>query len=46
MQIKYFRILQEPFSIEGGDMTPTMKLKKRIIEEKNKDLLDSMYKED
>jgi long-chain acyl-CoA synthetase len=46
MQIKYFRILQEPFSIEGGDMTPTMKLKKRVIEEKNKDLLDSMYKED
>jgi long-chain acyl-CoA synthetase len=45
MQIKYYRILPAPFSIEGGEMTPTMKLKKRVIEEKYKDLLDSMYKE-
>lgn len=45
MQIKYFRILEEPFSIEHGEMTPTMKLKKRVIEERYKDLLDSMYKE-
>ena len=46
MQVKYFRILQEPFSIESGEMTPTMKLKKRVIEERYKDLLDSMYRED
>jgi len=45
MQIKYYRILPAPFSIEGGEMTPTMKLKKRVIEDKYKDLLDSMYKE-
>jgi long-chain acyl-CoA synthetase len=45
MQIKYFRILEEPFSIEHGEMTPTMKLKKRVIEERYKDLLDGMYKE-
>jgi len=46
MQIKYFRILEKPFSIEAGEMTPTMKLKKRVVEERYKDLLDSMYKED
>ena len=45
MQIKYFRVLQKPFSIEGGELTPTMKLKKRVVEEKYKDLLDSMYRE-
>jgi long-chain acyl-CoA synthetase len=45
MQIKYYRILPTPFSMEGGEMTPTMKLKKRVIEEKYKDILDSMYKE-
>jgi len=46
MQVKYFRILEKPFSIEGGEMTPTMKLKKRVVEEKYKDLLDSMYREE
>ena len=46
MQIKYYRILPATFSIEGGEMTPTMKLKKRVIEDKYKDLLDSMYKEE
>jgi long-chain acyl-CoA synthetase len=46
IQIKSFRILEKPFSIEAGEMTPTMKLKKRVVEEKYKDLLNSMYKED
>ena len=46
MQIKYYRILPAPFSIEGGEMTPTMKLKKRVIEDKYKDLLDGMYREE
>jgi len=45
MQIKYFRILPEPFSIETGELTPTMKLKKRVIEEKYRELLDEMYKD-
>jgi long-chain acyl-CoA synthetase len=43
MQVKYFRVAPHPFSIETGELTPTMKLKKRVIEEKYKDLLDSMY---
>jgi long-chain acyl-CoA synthetase len=43
MQIKYYRIPPATFSIEGGEMTQTMKLKKRVIEDKYKDLLDSMY---
>jgi len=45
MQIKYFRILEIPFSIESGELTPTMKLKRRVVEEKYRDILDSMYKE-
>lgn len=43
MQVKYFRVAPHPFSLETGEMTPTMKLKKRVIEEKYKDLFDSMY---
>jgi long-chain acyl-CoA synthetase len=46
MQIKYFRILEKPFTIEGGELTPTMKVKRRVVENRYKDLLDSMYREE
>lgn len=45
MQIKYFRILPEPFSLENGQMTHTLKLRRRIIEERYRELLDEMYPE-
>jgi long-chain acyl-CoA synthetase len=42
-QIKDFRILPTPFSIEGGELTPSLKLKRRIVQEKYKDDIASMY---
>lgn len=33
-RIKRFRILQGPFSIEGGELTPTLKIKRRVVHEK------------
>lgn len=42
-QIKDFRILSTPFSIEGGELTPSLKLKRRIVQEKYKDDIASMY---
>ena len=42
--IKYFQILHEDFTIESGELTPTMKLKRKIITERYMGLLDSMYK--
>jgi long-chain acyl-CoA synthetase len=43
MQIKRFCILPELFSVEKGELTHTQKLRKKIIEEKYRNLLDSMY---
>jgi len=43
--IKRFGILEEDFSIEKGDLTPTLKIKRKVVSEKYKDLLDSFYKE-
>ena len=31
--------------VEKGELTPTMKLRRRIVEERFKDLLDSLYDE-
>jgi long-chain acyl-CoA synthetase len=41
--IKKFVILPEEFSIENGELTPTMKLKRRIIHQKYQTEIESMY---
>lgn len=43
--IKRFAIPPEDFSMEAGDLTPTLKVKRKLAAEKYKDLLDSMYDE-
>lgn len=42
-QIKRFAVLPEPFSVEGGELTPTMKLKRRVIHEKYADEIAGLY---
>ena len=42
-QIKYYKVLDKPFSVESGELTPTMKLKRRIVFEKYKDDIESLY---
>lgn len=42
-QIKYYKVLDKPFSVESGELTPTMKLKRRIVFEKFKDEIESLY---
>jgi long-chain acyl-CoA synthetase len=41
--IKKFKLIPKPFTIEGGEITPTLKLKRKNINEKYKNLIDSMY---
>ncbi|HKX12682.1 MAG TPA: long-chain fatty acid--CoA ligase [bacterium] len=43
--IKRFAILDKDFSIEGGELTPTLKIKRKVINERYKDLFDSLYSE-
>lgn len=44
-QVKRFVLLTKPWSIEGGEFTPKLSLKRKIILEKNKDLIEKMYKD-
>jgi long-chain acyl-CoA synthetase len=41
--IKYFAVIANDFSIEGGELTPTLKLKRKVILEKYKDVIEDLY---
>ena len=41
--IKKFKLLPKPFTMEAGEITLTLKLKRKQINEKFKTLIDSMY---
>ena len=42
-QIKKFSLVPEEWTIQGGQLTPTLKLKRKVIMEKYKALIDAMY---
>ena len=44
-QVKKFALLSEPFTVEGGELTPTQKFKRRVIESKYRDIIESFYAE-
>jgi len=41
--IKYFALIPHEFSIEGGELTPTLKLKRKEIYEKYKVIVEELY---
>ena len=41
--IRKFRVLANDFSLEGGELTPTLKLRRKIAYEKYKDIIEEMY---
>jgi long-chain acyl-CoA synthetase len=42
-QIKKFSILDRDLSIEDGELTPTLKVKRNVINERYHDVFESMY---
>jgi long-chain acyl-CoA synthetase len=41
--IKYFTLLPRAFTEEAGEITPTLKIKRKVIAQKYADQIDSMY---
>lgn len=44
-KIKKFALLPHEFTIEGNELTPTLKFKRKIILEKYKDTIDQIYRD-
>jgi long-chain acyl-CoA synthetase len=42
-QIKKFELLPQEWSVDGGELTPTLKLKRKVIMEKYKDAIERIY---
>lgn len=45
-QVKKIVLLPNLWTVETGEMTPTMKVKRKVITENNKELIESLYHQD
>jgi len=44
-KVKKIALLERDFEIEQGEITPTLKVKRNIVEEKYRDLISSLYRD-
>jgi len=42
-QVKQFALIEQPFTQETGELTPTLKVKRRVIEKKYSDVIETLY---
>jgi long-chain acyl-CoA synthetase len=43
--LKQFRVLPRDLTIEDGEITPTLKVKRRVVQRTYESVIDSMYSE-
>jgi len=42
-QVKKFRLVSDEWTVESGELTPTMKVKREVVEENYEDIIEAMY---
>jgi long-chain acyl-CoA synthetase len=45
-RVKRIALLEHELSIEGGELTPTLKVKRRVVDEKYRDVIAGLYVQD
>jgi long-chain acyl-CoA synthetase len=44
-RVKKIALLEKEFTIESGELTPSLKIKRNVVEKKYKEIIDSLYSE-
>jgi long-chain acyl-CoA synthetase len=44
-KVKKIALLENELTVEGGELTPTLKVKRRVVDEKYKNIIDKIYEE-
>ena len=44
-KVKKFALLESELTVENGELTPTLKVKRRVVDEKYRSLIDAMYRD-
>ena len=44
-KVKRFALLRYEFTVESGELTPTLKVKRRVIDEKHREVIDKLYRD-
>lgn len=42
--IKNFAVLPEDFTVENGELTPSLKVKRRVLDQKYRDIIEELYR--
>jgi len=42
-QVKKIALISEPFTIEKGELTPSMKIRRKVVEIRYRDIIDTLY---
>jgi long-chain acyl-CoA synthetase len=42
-RVRKFKLLEKPFSLESGEITPSLKIKRKFVEERYGNLIEEMY---
>ncbi len=43
---KKIAVVPHEFTVEGGELTPSLKVKRRVVQEKYRDLIDALYEDE
>lgn len=44
-KVKKIALIEDELTVDGGELTPTLKIRRRIVDEKYRDVIDRMYRE-